>query len=41
MIFGKFDERGMAMPRPVEARPELRKSGATAAAAVPDTAKSD
>jgi hypothetical protein len=35
MIFGKFDERAISMPRAVEARAELRKSGATPAAAVP------
>jgi hypothetical protein len=39
MIFGKFDERGSMMPRPVEPRPELRKSGPTPAAAVPETVK--
>jgi len=41
MIFGKFDERGMTMPRPVDTRAELRKSNptATAAAAVTETAK--
>lgn len=35
MIFGKFDERAISMPRPVESRAELRKSGATPAATVP------
>jgi uncharacterized protein YacL len=40
MIFGKFDERGNLMPRPVEARPEFRKSGPTpAAAAMPEAIK--
>jgi hypothetical protein len=42
MIFGKFDERGMTMPRPVDTRAELRKSNPTAtaaAAAVTETAK--
>ena len=41
MIFGKFDERGNMMPRPVEPRPDVRKSGPTpaAAAAVPETIK--
>jgi uncharacterized protein YacL len=41
MIFGKFDERGMTMPRPVEPRPDFRKSGPTpaAAAAITETAK--
>ncbi|MGB8890325.1 MAG: PIN domain-containing protein [Candidatus Korobacteraceae bacterium] len=39
MIFGKFDERANPMPRPVESRPELRKSGPTPAAAVPEAVK--
>ena len=39
MIFGKFDERGSMVPRSVEPRPELRKSGPTPAAAVPETVK--
>ena len=26
MIFGKFDERGMTMPRPAETRPDFRKA---------------
>ncbi len=39
MIFGKFDERAAMMPRPVEPRPDLRKSGPTATAAITETAK--
>ena len=39
MIFGKFDERGMTMPRPIDTRPDLRKSGPTATAAITETAK--
>jgi len=40
MIFGKFDERAAMMPRPVESRPDVRKSGPTAtAAAITETAK--
>jgi uncharacterized protein YacL len=49
MIFGKFDERGSmapravearpAEPRQVEARPEIRKSSAAPAAAIPEPAK--
>jgi hypothetical protein len=40
MIFGKFDERAAMMPRPVESRPDLRKSGPTpAAAAITEAAK--
>jgi uncharacterized protein YacL len=39
MIFGKFDERGMNSPRPMEPRPDVRKSGPTPAAAVTETAK--
>jgi hypothetical protein len=39
MIFGKFDERALTMPRPVEHRNDVRKSGATPAAVVPESAK--
>ncbi len=39
MIFGKFDERAFQAPRSSEPRPELRKSGATPAAAVTEAAK--
>jgi hypothetical protein len=39
MIFGKFDERGMSIPRPAESRPEVRKSGPTPAVVVPEPAK--
>jgi len=44
MIFGKFDERGMnasraVETRPVEARPDVRKSGPTPAAVIPEPAK--
>jgi uncharacterized protein YacL len=39
MIFGKFDERGSMMPRPVEPRPEIRKPVPAAAAGVPETIK--
>ncbi len=39
MIFGKFDERAISMPRPVEPRPDIRKSGPTTTAAVTETAK--
>ena len=39
MIFGKFDDRGAAMARPVEPRPDFRKSGPTPAAIIPETAK--
>jgi hypothetical protein len=39
MIFGKFDERAVTMPRPVESRTDVRKSGPTPAAAVTEAAK--
>ncbi len=40
MIFGKFDERAAMMPRPVESRSEIRKTGPTpTAAAMTETAK--
>ena len=39
MIFGKFDDRTSSMPRPVEPRPDFRKSGPTPAAIIPETAK--
>jgi hypothetical protein len=39
MIFGKFDERGNAVPRPIEARPEIRKPVPAAATGVPETIK--
>jgi uncharacterized protein YacL len=41
MIFGKFDERAAVMPpRPLEPRPELRKTSATPAA-VPEVPKTE
>ncbi len=39
MIFGKFDERGNLTPRPVEPRPDFRKSGPTPAATIPEAVK--
>src|ERR1700741_4660983 len=39
MIFGKFDERSVTSPRPVEQRTDVRKSGPTPAAAVTETVK--
>ena len=40
MIFGKFDERAVTMPRPVEARTDVRKSSpSTTATAAIETAK--
>jgi uncharacterized protein YacL len=37
MIFGKFDERGMMMPRPVESRSDVRKTVPAPAAPTPVT----
>ena len=39
MIFGKFDERSLTMPRPVEHRTDVRKTTPTPATAVTETAK--
>jgi hypothetical protein len=39
MIFGKFDERSVTMPRTVEHRNDVRKTGATPAAAVSEPVK--
>jgi hypothetical protein len=40
MIFGKFDERALTMPRPVEHRTDVRKSGpTTTTTAAVETAK--
>jgi len=39
MIFGKFDERAISMPRSMDSRPDIRKAGPTPAAAVTETVK--
>jgi len=39
MIFGKFDERGNMMPRPIDSRPEIRRPAPAPAATVPETIK--